>query len=116
VGISHTAQPLGYGWTTEEAWFNSQKDDYGVHPTSCLTGIGSACPGLKRPGHDRDHSLPFSAKVRMSTALPPFPHTPSWLAQRLLCIYLLVRVFVTWKQLAENSLSIFFSIPSYKIF
>ena len=85
MGISHTAQPLGYGWTTEEAWFDSRKSDSGAHPACCLMVIGSACPGLERPGHDRDHSPPFSAEVRMSAALPPFPYTLSWLAQRLLC-------------------------------
>ena len=57
MAVTHTAQPVGYGWTTEEAWIDSRGPP-------CLLFIGGAYPGLKRPGNERDHSPPFSAEVK----------------------------------------------------
>ena len=102
MGITHTAQPLGYGWTTEEAWVRFPEKRIWGPPSLLFNGYWNRISGSERPGHDRDHSPPFSAEVRMSTVLPPFPHTPSWLAKRLLCTYLLLSVFATWKQLTEK--------------
>jgi hypothetical protein len=37
--------------------------------------------GVKRPGHEADHSPSSSVEVRMNAAIPPLPHTHSWHAQ-----------------------------------
>jgi hypothetical protein len=39
---------------------------------------GALSLGVKRPGSEADHSLPSSAEVKVSGAIPPFPNTPSW--------------------------------------
>jgi hypothetical protein len=38
---------------------------------------------MKRLGHETDHSPPSSAESRMRKAVPPLPHTPSWLDAQL---------------------------------
>jgi hypothetical protein len=55
-------------------------------------------------------------RLRMSAALPPCPHTPSWLAQRPLCTYLRLRVLATWKQLTESSCQHFSEFFLTKLF
>jgi hypothetical protein len=39
---------------------------------------GAISLGIKRPGHEADHSPPFSAEVRNDGAIPILPNTPSW--------------------------------------
>jgi hypothetical protein len=34
--------------------------------------------GVKRPGHEADHSLPTSAEVKKMWIYNPLPHTSSW--------------------------------------
>jgi hypothetical protein len=34
-------------------------------------------PGVKRPGHEDDHSPPFAAEVKNGGAIYPLPHTSS---------------------------------------
>jgi hypothetical protein len=46
-----------------------------------VTGIVS--PGVKRLGHEADHSPPFSAEFKNSGAIPPLPHTSSWRGNKL---------------------------------
>jgi hypothetical protein len=43
----------------------------------CVPGVISQ--EVKRLGREADHSLPSSAKVKNSGAIPPLPHTSSWL-------------------------------------
>jgi hypothetical protein len=38
---------------------------------------GTLSPGLMRPGHEADHSPPFSVEVKNGWALPPLRHTSS---------------------------------------
>jgi hypothetical protein len=40
---------------------------------------GAVSPGVKRPGRGADHSSPSSAEVKNGVAMPPLPHTSSWL-------------------------------------
>jgi hypothetical protein len=45
------------------------------HPTSFLIGTRPSFPGIKRPGHEADHSHPTSAEVkktRIYTYTPPY--------------------------------------------
>jgi hypothetical protein len=39
---------------------------------------GTFSPGVKRPGHETDHSLPASAEVKKSCVYTSTPHTSSW--------------------------------------
>jgi hypothetical protein len=36
--------------------------------------MGTISPGIKRPGHETNHSPPSSAKVKNGGAIPPHPH------------------------------------------
>jgi hypothetical protein len=36
----------------------------GVHPTSYIMGTGGSFPGIKRQGHEADHSTPTGAEVK----------------------------------------------------
>jgi hypothetical protein len=40
--------------------------------------MGGLSPGVKRPGHEADHSPSSSAGVRIGGAIPLLLHTPSW--------------------------------------
>jgi hypothetical protein len=39
---------------------------------------GDLPSGVKQQGHEADHSVPFSGKVKNGGTVPPFPHTSSW--------------------------------------
>jgi hypothetical protein len=43
--------------------------------------MGTICtfPGGKEAGHEADHSLTSSAKVKNGGTMPPLPHTSSYL-------------------------------------
>jgi hypothetical protein len=45
-----------------------------IHPTSYPIGLS-----VERPGRKADHSPPFNVEVKNGGAIPPLPHTPSWL-------------------------------------
>jgi hypothetical protein len=73
------------GWTTDELVFDSQQGQEmflipniqtssGAHPASYTTDI----LGVKRQGHETDHSPLSSAKVKNGGAILPLPHTSSW--------------------------------------
>jgi hypothetical protein len=48
-------------------------------PTSLLSnGYQGLSPGVKRQGHEADHSPPCSAEVKGGEAIPPLPHMSSW--------------------------------------
>jgi hypothetical protein len=50
---------------------------------SLLQNVQTVCgahPAFLFSGREADHSPPFSAKVKMSGAIPPFPHVLSWRA------------------------------------
>jgi hypothetical protein len=61
--ITHTAQLVGYGWTTKRGSIPG-RTTLGPTRTPVSWISGSAYPGLKRPGHERDHSPLFSAEVK----------------------------------------------------
>jgi hypothetical protein len=46
-------------------------------PASCPMGTGGSVSGVKRPGHEADHSPPSSAEVNNGRTMFLFPHTPS---------------------------------------
>jgi hypothetical protein len=46
-------------------------------PTRWIPGAVSS--GIKRPGHEAEHSLPFSAEVKNGEAIILFPHMSSCL-------------------------------------
>jgi hypothetical protein len=49
----------------------------GVHPALYTMGTGAVSPGVKRQGHEADHSAPSNAEVRNGGAIPSLPHTSS---------------------------------------
>jgi hypothetical protein len=47
----------------------------GVHPASYPMRTGGSFPGIKRPGHETDHSPPASAEIKkmwIYTFTPPY--------------------------------------------
>jgi hypothetical protein len=46
----------------------------GTHPASYPKGTKGSFPGVKRPGHEADHSPPSSAEVKECVDL--YPHSP----------------------------------------
>jgi hypothetical protein len=77
---------IATGWTTERSGFESRQGQEfsllnvvqtgsGVHPTSYTMSTGSSFPGVKRQGHEADHSPPTSAEVKkmwIYTSTPPY--------------------------------------------
>jgi hypothetical protein len=58
---------------------HSMKTDSGVYPTPYLTGTGgSFLRGIKRQGHEVEHSRLPSAEIKNSGTEQPFHHTSSW--------------------------------------
>jgi hypothetical protein len=49
----------------------------GAHPAPYPMDTGGASPGVKLPGHEADHSPPFSADVKNGRAIPPLLHMSS---------------------------------------
>jgi hypothetical protein len=60
----------------------------GTHPASYSMNTGGFFLGVKRPLREYDHSPRFAPRLRMSVAVLPFPHMPSWCAHGLLCLSL----------------------------
>jgi hypothetical protein len=56
------------------------------HPIQWVPGALSL--GVKQPGREADHSLPSSAKVKVSRTVPPLPNTPSWRGAQFYFSYL----------------------------
>jgi hypothetical protein len=53
-------------------------------PSLLSMGAGALSPGVKRPGHEADHSPPCSAEVKECVELYlNFPNTPSWRGAQL---------------------------------
>jgi hypothetical protein len=52
----------------------SNLDSLVIQPHSLVTIPTSCFPGVKRQGHEADHSLPSSVKVKNRGAIPPFPY------------------------------------------
>jgi hypothetical protein len=75
---------IATGWT---AWgsipgkskrfyfLHNVQTDFGAHPTSNTMGTGE----LNRPESEADHSFLSNAEVKKVGAMPPLPHTLSWL-------------------------------------
>jgi hypothetical protein len=61
-------------------------------PPSFLSSVdqGLFPPGVKRLGHEADHSPSSSAKVKNAGHVPPFPHTSSFFKRFCLFILLLL--------------------------
>jgi hypothetical protein len=56
----------------------------GAHQASCPMGTRGSFPGVKRPGHEADHSPLSSVKVKEWLALYLHsPNTPSWRGAQL---------------------------------
>jgi hypothetical protein len=49
-----------------------------VHVVPYPMGTVVNFPGVKRPGHEAEHSLPSSAYVKKSGTTPPLPLKFSW--------------------------------------
>jgi hypothetical protein len=47
-------------------------------------GARALSPGVKRPGHETDPSLPSNVKVKNGGAIPPLPHMSSWCSDELI--------------------------------
>ena len=83
-------------WTTKELWFDSQQRQV----TFLLTKTcGLALVATQPPVHSH-HSPPFSARVKMSGAVPPLPNIPAWPAEGQLhfLTYLVIWLYILlWK-------------------
>jgi hypothetical protein len=49
-------------------------------------GTGCFSPGLKRPGHEADHSPVSSAEFQNGGDIPALPHTSPWRGASLLIL------------------------------
>jgi hypothetical protein len=49
-----------------------------VHPASYPMGTEGSSMGIKRLGHEADHSTPSSAMAKNGEAILPLPHISSW--------------------------------------
>jgi hypothetical protein len=45
------------------SFLHSVQTDSGAHPASYPMGSRDSFPGVKRPGHEADYSLPYSAEI-----------------------------------------------------
>jgi hypothetical protein len=84
MGSRDSSVGIATGWTTEaeESEFRVPVGTRIFSSTQCpdlpsllTTGTGALSPGVKRPGHEADHSPPTSAEVkktRIYTATPPY--------------------------------------------
>lgn len=55
----------------------STRTGSGANPVSCTTGIGRSFLGVKRTGHEDDHTCLVS-RLKMSGAIPLFTPPPTW--------------------------------------
>jgi hypothetical protein len=51
-------------WGEEFSLLHFVQIGSGVHPTFYLIGTRGSFPGVKRQGHEADHSLPTSAEIK----------------------------------------------------
>jgi hypothetical protein len=70
-------RPRGRGSSTGRVknFVHVVQDGYGVHPTSYSMVTGALSPGVKRPGHEVDHSPTASVEVKnvsIYTSTPPY--------------------------------------------
>jgi hypothetical protein len=56
---------------------HSAQTGSGPHPAFYQMGIAGFSTGVKRQGHEADHSLPPRAEVKNGGAIPPLLHTCS---------------------------------------
>jgi hypothetical protein len=56
-----------------------QGQEFFLLSTSSRPVLGPTQPGVKRPGREADHPPLSSAEVKNGGAIPPLPHTYSWL-------------------------------------
>jgi hypothetical protein len=77
---------IATGWTARVRFpvgtrhipvFHEVKTGYEAHPASHPMETGGFSLGVKRPGHEADHSPPSSAEVKNGGAIPPLPQTSS---------------------------------------
>jgi hypothetical protein len=69
-------------------------------------------PGIKRQGHEADHSPSSSAKVKYGVDIPPLSHTPSWNGCQLIQIRdnFTVYIYLTVESKGSTQLVINFAI------
>jgi hypothetical protein len=89
--VSSVGITMGYGldslgslpaWSKKFFLFHSVQIGSGLHPATYTMGIGGSLlgEGLKQLGRKFDLSPPYSAKVKNGGAIPPFPHSPVFMA------------------------------------
>jgi hypothetical protein len=57
--------------------------------------LGALSPGVKRPGHEADHSPPTSAEVKKTWIYTTTPHTSSWRSAKLLFTFFYNGILIT---------------------
>jgi hypothetical protein len=65
------------------------------HPAAYPVSTVCDFPGIKRPVHEANHSLPSSSAVKNGGAIPLLPHMSSWHSALLIrenCTYVLLPV------------------------
>jgi hypothetical protein len=66
--------------TRDFSLFHSVQTGSEAHPAFYPMGTGAGLSlGVNQQGHEADRSLPSSASIKNGGALPPHPHTSSWL-------------------------------------
>jgi hypothetical protein len=59
------------------------KTGFGANPAFYPMDTGALSQRAKPPGRKADHLPPFIFEVNNGGAIPPFPHSPSWLRVEL---------------------------------
>jgi hypothetical protein len=68
----------GWGWIPGRgknvSLLHSVQTSSGAHAASYTMSTGGSFPGVKRLGHEADHSPPASAEVKNDGVIPPLRH------------------------------------------
>ena len=91
--LDNTGFELWVGW---EIFLSSKSYRLAMGPTQFpIQWVLWIFPRGKVAGHDVDHSLHLVPNLRMSGAILPLPHMPSWHGHRQLHLHFML-IFITW--------------------
>jgi hypothetical protein len=69
---------MDYGLSGRTSIPGRARDFSLLHSVQTRSGSNPTSPGVKLPGRETDHSLPYSAEFMNGGAIPPLPHASSW--------------------------------------
>jgi hypothetical protein len=98
IKFSIDIMPLGYGLDGRVS--NLGRGKIYLFSTSSRSALGptqppiqwvpgAISPGVKRPGREADHSFTSGAEIKNDGAIPPLPHTSSWLTGNFTFYYVI---------------------------